>query len=101
MKTIQQISIWNNGQAIQGTILNAYVISDNLSTTAQFYFIIYSDSLQQLTQGNLTMTGDAYTSYSSNQDAWNWIASELKIVITGDYVNSLQEKQTADSQPAQ
>jgi hypothetical protein len=32
------------------------------------------------------MTGAAYDLYSSNEDAWDWISTQLNVVITGDYV---------------
>jgi len=91
MKTITPITIWVNGTQQSASILNAYVISDNLSTEATFYFSLYlenSDTTlgQQLTNGNLYMTGIDYNNYETNQDAWNWIAQQLNVTITGDYI---------------
>ena len=90
MKTITPISIWVNGVQQLASILNAYVISDNLSTQATFYFALYLQNVDltlgnQLTNGNLYMSGTAYTQYETNQYAWDWIAQQLNVTITGDY----------------
>jgi len=86
MKTIQPVQSWTNGQVVEATILNAYTISDNLSTSATFWFCIFDDALQQVSQGNLIMTGHDYTAYETNQYAWDWVANQLNLTITGDYI---------------
>jgi hypothetical protein len=43
-------------------------------------------------QGNLTMSGEDYQKWSVDQYAWDWIASELKLTITGDYVTPVVEQ---------
>jgi len=86
MKTIQPVQSWNNGQVVEATILNAYVIQDNLITSAVFWFGIFDDTMQQVSQGNLTMIGNDYTAYQTNQYAWDWVASTLGLTITGEYV---------------
>jgi hypothetical protein len=40
----------------------------------------------QLAQGNLTMIGEAYADWSVDAYAWDWIAGQLNLVITGDYI---------------
>jgi hypothetical protein len=42
--------------------------------------------MQQLAQGNLTMSGDDYSAWEVDNYAWDWIAGQLNLVITGDYV---------------
>ena len=32
------------------------------------------------------MTGEAYNAYGTNPFAWDWIANQLNLTITGDYV---------------
>lgn len=91
MKTIEPVLIWVNGTQDEGTILNAYCINDNLSTSGTFYYQILSENVdltvgQQLTQGNLTMTGDAYQAWQTNEYAYDWVAEQLNLTITGDYV---------------
>ena len=68
------------------TILNAYCINDNLSNSATFYYALLSDSLSQLQQGNLTMTGEDYVGWATNEYAYNWVATQIDVTITGDYV---------------
>ena len=68
------------------TILNAYCINDNLSTSATFYYALLSDSEAQLSQGNLTMEGQDYADWQTNQYAYDWIATQINVTIEGDYV---------------
>jgi hypothetical protein len=86
MKQIQPISIWDNGTVQEASVLNAYAINDNLSTSATFYYTISSESMQQLAQGNLTMSGDDYDAWQTNDYAYNWVAGQLNLTIIGDYV---------------
>jgi hypothetical protein len=86
MKTIEPVSIWDNGQVLEATILNAYCINDNLSTSGTFYYSLLSDAQQQLAQGNLTMTGEDYQAWQTNDYAYDWVAGQLNLTITGDYV---------------
>ena len=68
------------------TILNAYCINDNLSNSATFYYALLTDTESQLQQGNLTMTGQDYDNWATNDYAFNWVASEIDVTIIGDYV---------------
>jgi len=91
MKTIEPIQIWVNGTQDEGTILNAYCINDNLSTSGTFYYQIFSETVdltvgQQLSQGNLSMTGEAYQGWQTNEYAYDWVAAQLNLTITGDYL---------------
>jgi hypothetical protein len=84
MKTISSVVFpLNLGTA---TILNAYCINDNLSDSATFYYALLSDSLSQLSQGNLTMEGQDYADWVTNEYAYNWVAEQIDVTITGDYV---------------
>ena len=91
MKTIESVQIWDNGQVQEATILNAYGTNDNLSTSGTFYYQILSQNVdlsvgQQLSQGNLTMTGEEYQAWETNEYAYQWVAEQLNLTITGDYV---------------
>ncbi len=89
MKTIQPVVFpLNLGTA---TILNAYCINDNLSSSATFYYALLSDTQSQLQQGNLTMTGEVYDNWATNDYAYNWVASEIDVTIIGDYVPPVPE----------
>jgi hypothetical protein len=89
MKQIQPVQIWYQGQLINATIFNLYVINDNLTTTALFYFSLFSGTLEELAiklvEGNLTMEGQDYIDYSSSIDsntfAYNWGATQLNLTI--------------------
>jgi hypothetical protein len=84
MKTIEPVVFpLNLGTA---TLLNAYCINDNLNNSASFYYALLSDGQSQLSQGNLTMTGQDYTDWQTNQYAYDWIATQIDVTITGDYV---------------
>jgi hypothetical protein len=91
MKTIQQITSWINGQSVQATILNAYAINVTLGTSATFFYALLDDNLGSVAQGNLNMTGEAYTQWQQDAYAWDWIATQLNLTIIGDYVPSVVE----------
>jgi len=91
MKQIKPISIWDNGTVQQASVLNAFVINDNLINSATFYYTLSSESLQQLAQGNLIMQGQDYDDWQTNDYAYDWIATQLNLTITGDYVPPVVE----------
>jgi hypothetical protein len=94
---IQAISSWINGQEKLGTIFNLYVVNDNLSTSATFYYSISSEEVghletktvidpitgeevttdilvidayaEKLVDGNLTMDGADYQTWDSDPSA--------------------------------
>jgi hypothetical protein len=91
MKTIEAVSIWDNGQTVEATILNAYAVNVTLGTSATFYYQLFAETVdlavgQQVAQGNLSMTGEAYAQWEVDSYAWDWVAAELNLTITGDYV---------------
>ena len=85
MKQIQPISIWYNGEMILATIFDMNSISDNLSTTATFYYQLFSATNIQLAQGNITMDGFDYEAYSTSPDsnayAYQWGAEKLNLTL--------------------
>lgn len=91
MKKIQPVSIWDNGQVLEAKILNAYAVIVTLGTSATFYYALFAENADgsqgsQVAQGNLYMTGEAYTQWTVDSYAWDWVAAELNLTITGDYV---------------
>ena len=91
MKTIEAVSIWDNGTNQQGVILNAYAVNVTLNTSATFWYAIYAETEEgyvgnQLAQGNLNMSGDDYAAWQEDTAAWDFIATTLGLTITGDYV---------------
>ena len=85
MKEIQPISIWYNGQMVQATLFNMNSINDNLTSSATFYWQLLSSTNQQLAEGNLTITGADYTTYSTSSDsnayAYQWGATQLNLTL--------------------
>ena len=91
MKTIEAVSIWDNGTVQEAKVLNAYAVNVALNTSATFYYQLLAETPEgqlsnQLAQGNLTMSGEAYTDWTVDNYAWDWIAEQLNLVITGDYI---------------
>ena len=91
MKLIEPVQIWDNGTVQEAKILNAYAVNVTLSTSATFYYQLFAENENlfqgpQLAQGNLTMTGDAYTQWEVDSYAWDWVAEQLNLTITGDYI---------------
>jgi hypothetical protein len=92
MKTIQAVPIWDNGQTLEAKVLNAYAINVTLGVSANFYYALYSETTegnlgQMVAQGNLSMDTEAYTAWGNNDDyAWDWVAEQLNLTITGDFV---------------
>ena len=99
MKTIEKVSIWDNGTTQEAKILNAYAVNVSLGNSATFYYQLLSESKQGLAQGNLTMTGDDYSQWDFDTFAWDWIAGKLNLVITGDYVDPIIEEPVVDEEP--
>jgi hypothetical protein len=96
MKLINEVSIWDNGVNKKATILNAYVVNLILNESATFYYGLSAQNEdgsigETLTQGNLSMTGQDYQDWLIDNDAWDYIAKSLNLVITGDYVAPVAE----------
>lgn len=92
MKQIEKVSIWDNGTNQSAEILNAYAVNVTLGISATFYYSLLSATKQTLASGNLTMSGDAYSEWSNNDEyAWEWIAGQLNLVIVGDWVEPVIE----------
>lgn len=104
MKTIEAVSIWDNGTAQEAKVLNAYAINVTLNTSATFWYGLFAETVEgnvstQLAQGNLTMTGEAYADWTVDNYAWDWIAEQLNLVITGEYVPPVPPEPTPEPIP--
>lgn len=93
MKTITPQPIWINGVSKKASVIYSQVNSDNLTNEAIFYFQLYQEvdvNIVPLVNGTVTMTGADYITYNNATDAndyaWTWIATQLNLTITGDYV---------------
>ena len=91
MKTISPVSIWDNGQVLEAKVLNTYASNVILGLNATFYYNLLTVNEDgslgfQLAQGYLLMQGEAYTQWEVDSYAWDWVAEQLNLTITGDYV---------------
>ena len=95
MKTISPVQVWFNGQEVQSTVLSAIAQNDNLQNTATFMYQLMQEItmpgssyayLQPVVTNYLTMTGEAYEAWGDNDYAYAWIAEQLNLTITGEYV---------------
>lgn len=91
MKTIEAIPIWDNGTIKEAKILSVFAHKVVLNTSAEFYYQLFSETEDlrvgpRLVEGSLKMEGEAYTQWQVDSYAWNWIAEQLNLTITGDYV---------------
>jgi hypothetical protein len=90
MKVIQSVNIWQNGENLEATLLNASNVQDNLDTSATFQYSLLDSNQNALSQGSLTMGGQDYIAYSTNTYAWDYIATCLNLTIIGDYIPPVQ-----------
>jgi hypothetical protein len=102
MKLIEEVSIWDNGVNKKATVLNAYVVNLILNESAAFYYGLSAQNEdgsigETLTQGNLSMTGQDYEDWVIDNDAWDYIATSLNLIITGDYVAPIVETLTPEA----
>lgn len=93
MKAIQPISVWFNGEQVQANSLNLYVVNDNLASSATFCYQLLNVTVdqegtalsQQLSQGNLTMSGTDYQNWGNtgdiNDEAYVWAAQQLNLTL--------------------
>jgi hypothetical protein len=91
MKTIEPVQVWYNGQEVNATVLNAYASNVELNVSASFYYTLYSvneynKDIYQVNGGVLKMEGQAYQDWDQDVFAWDWVAAQLNLTITGEYV---------------
>ena len=90
--SIQPVEIWQNGQSETGNYIDASIVNDNLSDYAQFYWNISKvttsedgDTKQSLTQGNTTISGEAYVTWGTATDvnlaAYEYICTQLNLTL--------------------
>lgn len=86
MKTIEPVSIWDNGTDQDAVILNTYATSVILNSSATFEYTLLNEYQAPLRQGKLIMSGDAYIQWQTDNYAWDWVAEQLNLTITGDVI---------------
>ena len=95
MKTIEPVDVWYNGANISATVLSAIVQNDNLQNTATFQYQLLAEVvmegssytyLNSVVTNYLTITGQDYLDWDTNDYAYNWIANQINLTITGNYI---------------
>lgn len=91
MKIIQDVQIWDNGQVKVAKVLNAYAVNVSLNQNATFYYELLplddkGNTSGRIAYGNVYMPTEQYIQWSQDEFAWDFVASTLNLVITGDYV---------------
>ena len=91
MKNIEPIQTWKNGESKTASVLDAYIINDNLQSSCTFYWMLKEADVvtegqtvsgQVLADGNFTLSGDDYNIWDdSNEQAFQLIADHLKLTI--------------------
>jgi hypothetical protein len=104
MKTIEPVSIWDNGSVKEAKVLNAYAVNVTLGNSATFYYSLSAENDDQtigtqVAQGNLTMFGDDYSQWEFDSYAWDWVAQQLNLTITGDYIPPVPPEPTPEPEP--
>ncbi len=84
MKTIQPVTIWDNGQNLEAKILNTYASNVTLGLSATFAYLLFTDKEDgsqgvPVRQGSLEMTGESYTQWEVDSYAWDWVAAQLNL----------------------
>jgi hypothetical protein len=95
MKTIEPVQVWYNGAETSATVLSAMVQNDNLQNSATFQYQLMTEVTMSgsdysypmpVVINSLTITGQDYLDWDTNDYAYNWIAAQLNLTITGEYV---------------
>jgi hypothetical protein len=87
MKVIQPKQIWDNGVTSTAVFIKMWSFYDNLVNTgfADFRYDLL-DSAQNVVYSNqLKMSGSDYDNWTDNDYAYEWAATELGLVLVGDY----------------
>lgn len=82
---IQPLEIWNAGHTQTATQFEVNGVWDNFEDSATLYYQLLDVDNVQLSQGNQTIDGAEYASWSVDPDAntWivNWSATQLGLTI--------------------
>ena len=82
MKQIQNFSFWLNGQTVIAEFLSLHINFDNLQDQAIFYYSLNDKDSNKLVDGNITMAGEDYKSWTGdNTYAWKFASNYLNLTI--------------------
>jgi hypothetical protein len=84
-KQIEPVQIWNNGVVTEAVWLSCYGNYDNFESFASFSYNLCADNQGQLGEslatGTVTMGEPEYNNYTTNDYAYNYIATTLGLTI--------------------
>jgi hypothetical protein len=88
MKSIQDVSLWVNGQQVVADKLVASISFDDLATTATFTYMIGTETgnpivqFQSLANGQIVIAGQEYQDWdNSNEQAYEIVADTLNLIL--------------------
>ena len=85
MKKIESIDIWQNGSIKTATHLYVQGTSVNLGESAAFYWQLRNDEGQQISQGNLGISGEEYKAWGADDDyIYQIVASDLNLTLISE-----------------
>ena len=91
MKKILPFSIWVNGQTLIAVYMTLVCNNDNLTNQAVFCWTFLNEidgkPGNKIADGNITMAGEDYKGWDSNDYAWDWAASQLGVTFAADQSN--------------
>ena len=83
---ISPVNIWKDGITQSATKLLLRVIADDLYSQAVFYYELRTTGDDIVTNGNLTLTGAAYTTWNTGAnatpEAFIWAADQLNLTLS-------------------
>lgn len=96
MKTIQDVQIWVDGTIKIAKVLNAFATNVNLNNNANFQYVLFSlnddETINEsISSNNIYMPTEDYLQWNQDEFAWDFVASSLNLVITGDYIPPVVE----------
>ena len=86
MKEIESVSIWSNGVSKSAKIFDIHANVVILNQQASFWYALYTDTMEQIVEGSLLMSGQDYQDWQDDSFAWDWAAKQLNLIIIADYV---------------
>ena len=85
MQNIQPITLWYNGQLVTATQLEVVSVYDDLASTADFRYTLFTVDKLIFVSDRLTISGEDYTTWGASADinlaAYEWVAAKLNLVI--------------------
>tara|TARA_S200002703_G_scaffold134070_1_gene122392 strand:- start:240 stop:500 length:261 start_codon:yes stop_codon:yes gene_type:complete len=85
MKQIEPISIWQNGTTKTATQLQVQGTSVTLGESASFYWQLLTEEGHQVSNGNMGISGEAYTAWNADDDyIYQCVATSLNLTLVSE-----------------